>query len=390
MDARSVRDKVASVAAGFAADRVVRQARRSLDPADFAALRDAGFLLTGVPAHMGGLWRSLAESTRPLCEIQRALAHGDSSVALVSAMHPAVLSIWLSTPEVPAETQAGWEAQRRFVSDQALEGQWWGTITSEPGSGGDVGRTRAVAKRGAEGYRLSGIKHFGSGSGITSYMITTAVPEGEDEPDWFFMDVRGVPWDGSRGMTLVAEWDGHGMIATQSHGMSFESFPATRMGWSGNWRALSDAAGPFIGCLFTAVVLGILETAVESAREGLAKHPESLRPYDQVEWIRAESEAWVAAQCFEGMLKAVETKQVPHRDVLMGKESIAELAESCLLRICRVLGGGTFSRRSPFGHWFEDVRALGFLRPPWGLAYDLLYSTAWIAGATGYFGTSKS
>ena len=31
-----------------------------------------------------------------------------------------------------------------------------------------------------------------------------------------------------------------------------------------------------------------------------------------------------------------------------------------------------FAQHSPFGHWFEDVRALGFLRPPWGLAYDAL------------------
>ena len=50
----------------------------------------------------------------------------------------------------------------------------------------------------------------------------------------------------------------------------------------------------------------------------------------------------------------------------------AQLAESCRGRLCKVLGGGTFSRRSPFGHWFEDVRALGFLRPPWGLAFDAL------------------
>jgi hypothetical protein len=41
-----------------------------------------------------------------------------------------------------------------------------------------------------------------------------------------------------------------------------------------------------------------------------------------------------------------------------------------------VLGGGTFSQRSPFAHWFEDVRALGFLRPPWGLAYDQLFATS--------------
>jgi len=52
----------------------------------------------------------------------------------------------------------------------------------------------------------------------------------------------------------------------------------------------------------------------------------------------------------------------------------AQLAESCLLRLCRVLGGGTYSRRSPFGNWFEDVRALGFLRPLWALAYDGLFA----------------
>ena len=55
---------------------------------------------------------------------------------------------------------------------------------------------------------------------------------------------------------------------------------------------------------------------------------------------------------------------------------IAELAESATGRLCRVLGGGTFSRSSPFGHWYEDVRALGFLRPPWGLAYDNLFTAS--------------
>ena len=43
----------------------------------------------------------------------------------------------------------------------------------------------------------------------------------------------------------------------------------------------------------------------------------------------------------------------------------------------RVIGGGAFSQRSPFSHWFEDVRALGFLRPPWGLAYDGLVADSW-------------
>src|SRR5207248_1936644 len=84
--------------------------------------------------------------------------------------------------------------------------------------------------------RLSGQKHFGSGSGITSYMLTSAVPAGEAEPDWFFLPVRGAPWDGSTGVQLLAEWDGHGMIATQSHAFTFTDFPAPRFAWPGRCR----------------------------------------------------------------------------------------------------------------------------------------------------------
>jgi alkylation response protein AidB-like acyl-CoA dehydrogenase len=389
VDPDEVLEGVTAIAGSFAGDRTARQQRRSLDPADFAALRDAGLHLTGVPADAGGLWVDVATSTRPVAEILRALARGDSSVALVSSMHPSVLSLWLATPEAPAEHRAAWAAQRRAAYEAAASGEWWGTITSEPGSGGDVGRTRSVAAPSGDGYTLTGQKHFGSGSGITSFMLTTGLPEGETEPDWFFLDVRGLPWDGSRGVKLVAEWDGHGMAATQSHGMQFEKFPATRVAWPGNWRALSDAAAPFIGSLFTAVVLGILETAVAAARAQVGKNPDDLRPYDRVEWTNVESDAWLAEQAYEGMLRAVETKPVPHRDVLLGKESVAGLAESCLLRICRIIGGGTFSRRSPFGHWFEDVRALGFLRPPWGLAYDALFASAWADGGSGFFGATR-
>jgi len=377
-DPALVLDSVKQIAREFANQRRQRQLRRELDPKDFAALREAGFLLTGVPAEQGGLWVDLPRSTRSIAEILRTLARGDSSVALVASMHAAVLSFWLSTPRVPDPHADGWLAQREQVADSALAGNWWGTITSEPGSGGDVGRTRAVARSdGNSMWRLSGQKHFGSGSGITAFMITTAVPDGEQEPDWFYIDMRNRAWDGSSGVRLIAPWDGHGMQATQSHAFAFEGVDANRIAWPGNWKALSDAAGPFIASVFTAVILGILEEAVDCARKDLSTKKDSLRPYEQVEWARAEMEAWVAVQAYEGMLRAVEREASPLRSVLRGKTTVAELAESVLRRICRVMGGGTFARQSPYGFWFEDVRALGFLRPPWGLAFDVLYDLGW-------------
>ena len=172
-----------------------------------------------------------------MAETLRVLARGDSSVALVSAMHPTVLSFWLATPRVPEADADGWHRQRTEIFESALAGAWWGTIASEPGSGGDIANTRTTAvPDGAGSWRLTGQKHFGSGSGVTSFMITTAIPDGEQAPDYFVIDMRNRPWDGFAGARLIAPWDGHGMQATQSHAMSFDGVPASRIAWSAHLK----------------------------------------------------------------------------------------------------------------------------------------------------------
>jgi alkylation response protein AidB-like acyl-CoA dehydrogenase len=379
MDEQRVRDGVAQIAEGFNAKRSERQLRRHLDRADFEQLAAAGFTAVGTPVAAGGLWRDIKQSTRLISELLRTLARGDASVALVSAMHPAVLSFWLCQPDAPPEYGEAWRNQTDFVAGTALKGAWWGTITSEPGSGGDVGRTKSTAARGDNGdYLLSGQKHFGSGSGVTSYMITTALPQGEDEADWFYLDVHDASWDGSAGMKLVAEWDGHGMVATQSHAFEFTDYPATRLAWPGNLRAVSGVAGPLISSLFVAVIVGVAEEAYERARQQIGRRSASVNAYEQTEWTRIENEMWQIRSAYEAMQVAVEAKgSGAGLDTLHAKTAISELAESMTQRICRVVGGGTFHRASPFGAAFEDVRALGFLRPPWSLAFEQIWARTW-------------
>ncbi len=191
MEPETVLDNVKQIAEGFAAQRRERQQRTYLDKADFDALADAGVLRMGAPVSMDGIWDDVSSSTRPFCEILRTIATGDPAVALVAAMHPAVLGFWLTRPEAPAPYSQAWQVQTAELYQSALDGHWWGTMTSEPGSGGDITRSRAKATKQADGsYRISGQKHFGSGSGISSYMITTAVPEGETDADFFYMDMR--------------------------------------------------------------------------------------------------------------------------------------------------------------------------------------------------------
>ena len=128
------------------------------------------------------------------------------------------------------------------------------------------------------------------------------------------------------------------------------------------------------------MILGVLDEAIRTAKRQLEPKAEALRPYERVEWSRAELEHWLAVQAYEGALRTVESGDQPRSRyaTLRAKEAVADLAESSLGRVVRVIGGGTFSRRSPFASWFEDVRALGFLRPPWGLAYDNLFLSSFM------------
>ena len=98
----------------------------------------------------------------------------------------------------------------------------------------------------------------------------------------------------------------------------------------------------------------------------------------------AEQDHWLAVQAYEGALRAIEAGDhaLRRRSAPRRPWPSSPSARCCASR--RVLGGGTFSRRSPFAHWFEDVRALGFLRPPWGLAYDALFAD--VARVGGYVG----
>jgi alkylation response protein AidB-like acyl-CoA dehydrogenase len=378
---------IAGLAASWKADRAARQARRHLDLADFDRLRDIGFLHVVVPEAQGGLWAGIPASSRSVCGVLRTLASGDPSVALVSAMHPAVVGFWLA----PESTSPRWVEQRDAVTASAAAGIRWGTITSEPGSGGDIAKTRSTAEPRpgldvpipGDAYVVTGDKHFGSGSGINDLMLTSAVPnDGDGRPALFVLDVRGRPWDGSTGLRLVAEWDGVGMAATQSHAMRLEGCPAVRLAWDGAIEEITAAAGPFFALLFTAVILGVLDEAIGTARAQLAAKADELRAFERVEWTRAEMDHWVAVQVYEGALRTIESGDplAALHAGLRAKTAVAELAEATLSRLARVLGGGSFSRRSPFSAWYEDVRALGFLRPPWGLAYDGLFATSFPAG----------
>jgi alkylation response protein AidB-like acyl-CoA dehydrogenase len=360
-----------SVAAGFAEDVISRQKRRQLDPDDFEQLKGTGFLLTGVPADQGGLWKGPARSARMYAEMVRTIAHGDPSVALVASMHPAVTGFFLGVESVDDEPDA-WSAQRQWVIESARD-HWWGTVTSEPGSGGDILKTRSIATPEKDHFLITGDKHFGSGSGQADFMITTAKVEGSALPELFFLQNKDEPWDGSTGCKMTVEWDGIGMSSTQSHAFRFENFPAIKTVSREVLSKVASISSQISNMLFTGVVLGVADNAMGFARGKLEGKEEGMRAFEKMEWIRCQNELWLAEQSYEGALRAIEAgEDAAHITAVRCKITCAELIENALSRMSKVVGGASFSKAMPLAQWTQDVKALGFLRPPLPLAYDQL------------------
>jgi len=372
LDFQTFEESMDALIASWLPERSNRMARSALAGSDFDALADAGFTHTGVPVSHGGFWRDAAQSAAPVANVLRKLAAVDPSLALVASMHTTVLLFWISEP---TDAPTGWKKHRDSVLEEARSGHWFGTIASEPGIGGDILATRSTARPLSDGnWSMSGDKFMGSGSGITSFMLTIARPEGEDRPDVFLLDARNLPWDGSKGLTMVRAWDGLGMAATQSHAFRFEDVQVARHGLQGGALDLLPQIAPTLGVMFSAVIMGILDAAQVEAKRILGKRAQRLSSFEQSSWIEAEMQIWLAQKAFEGMSRSI-GRDDAGLEVLYGKLAVADLSERALASLCHALGGSSLSKSSPFGQWMQDVRALGYLRPPRALSHARIFET---------------
>lgn len=379
MDFQTLEANIDELVSAWMPQRATRMARLALDQNDFAAMADAGMTLVGIPVEFGGLWDTSQRPTLKTAALLRKLATVDPSLALVSAMHPTVLLNWINdAPDGPP----GWQEQRAEVFENVRKGAWFGTISSEPGIGGDFLATRATAVNAPDGagWLMSGDKYMGSGSGVTSFMMTTARPEGEDLPEVFLLDCRNLAWDGSQGLKLVREWDGAGMCATQSHAFRFDRVAVTRHGLIGGAVKRLPQNSSTVGYLFSSVFLGLLDAAGAEARRLFAARSRQPSSFEQTHFVKAMNAIWLANQAFSGMAQALERPD-PARDILHGKLAIADLAEQAMGLLAHAIGGASLSRSSPFAQWQQDIRALGHLRPPRPLTYDKLMEGAAAPGS---------
>ena len=248
-----------------------------LERADFDRLRDAGYLRASPPVQQGGLWEDVLAHPW-VCELFGRWP-GDASVALVSAMHPAVLSLAGHAPRPRAVPGRLGGAARARLPDRRRGGLWGDDPSRgrvgrrDQGGPGDGGGTGAGALARA---RSAGTT---SGAGPESPPLSRPAPArrrggsvrcGGGGAGLVRPRRAGRPLGRQHRMRLLAEWDGHGMAATQSHGFAFEDFPAERFAWPGHLADLQGAAGAVCGGCFTAQLVGVGDGAGTAREPGAA------------------------------------------------------------------------------------------------------------------------
>lgn len=365
-----VLDRLAALAATFAEDRRRRQAVTRLDPADLQAIADTGFHLLLVPREYGGLWESTARSTRPLAGALAQIGGADSSLGLVLSMEPFALFLtgWLADFD-PVLADDSWLEQRAGVFERLRDdGGAWGILLSERKGAPPCSAVAA----GGDGYRMTGDKSWGSGWGAVAFMITSAIPDGEEAADFFILDLVRAAAEGTARVTRP--WDGHGMAASNSDAVRLDDAWVTRIAWRGRQELLKGMrANPTVAARLAPTV-GILRSALVTA-EGRLRPAPPAQHYEAVEWARARAGGWLAEQALEGVVRtSEESRSAEEFDATgrLAKLALTELAEETMLHLTRALGASTYARSSPFGWWLEDVRALAYLMPPVSRAIELL------------------
>lgn len=359
----------ARAAAGLAAQHASGHDRDGTFPVEgLAELASSGYLALVVPREFGGGGATVTE----LVLGNLALAHGDASLALVVAMHGALLGRVrdASTWPAPLLERVG----REIASARAGTGALINSLASEPemGSPSRGGLPATIAKRVDRGYLLNGRKSFSSGSTVLRWgVISAAVHSASQDP---YLGNFLVPLS-TPGVRIEPSWDTLGMRATCSHTVVLEDAfvsneaevprVAARAGTPPFERAWSLSVA--------AVYLGVAEAARDYALQfargrkptalggkAIATLPSIRDRAGRIDLLLFEARgllvslarAWDAAPAasFEAALAAAK--------VVASNNAVAVVEQAM-----RLVGGSSMDRAAPIERHYRDVRG-GLHHPP--------------------------
>lgn len=279
--------------------------------ANFRSLQRHGLLALTVPRAQGGLGGGLGEAI----EVIGAVAKGDPSTALILAMQYLQHARLQDNPQWPAHLR------QRVVRSAVEDGALINSLRVEPelGSPSRGGLPATVARRSADGWRLSGCKLYSTGShGLTWYSVFARSDDADP-----LVGVWLVHKD-SPGVRIVEDWDHLGMRATCSHRIEFDDVPLPAdhaVNVAPASRRSPETELDATGLLWMGALLGaVYDGAARAARDWL------------VDWLRRRTPSNLGAPLaslprFQQAVGAIDSLLLVNRS-LLGDAAVQRLPES--------------------------------------------------------------
>ena len=304
---------------------------------------------------------------RTLAAVITTLAEADASVAMVYLMH--VLGAATISAARPSAAQAVTPILREIGAGRHLS-----TLAfSEAGSRSHFWAPVSRAHRNGHGVRLSAKKSWVTSAGhAQSYVVSALAPEGTGPTD---STLYILPAE-TRGLSVVAPWDGLGLRANASAPIALEDceissdFQLTDDGLG--FPAMLNVVLPLFSLGSSAVALGLCRAALagtvthlknakfEHLGQSLGESLPTLRAQLAAMQIDTDGLSARIDDLVEHLEKPRETTMLR---VLETKAAAGEVAISVTSAAMRVCGGAAFSKHLSIERLFRDAHAGAVMAP---------------------------
>ncbi|MFF7710912.1 acyl-CoA dehydrogenase family protein [Pseudomonas sp. NPDC007930] len=202
-------EQLAHLTAQLAASAAAVDRQAEFPHGNFALLQRHGLLGLTVPRALGGAGADLHSARKVIA----AVARGEPSTALILVMQ------YLQHHRLQDDTRWPLHLRERLAREAVQQGALLNALRVEPelGSPARGGLPGTVARRTAEGWRLSGTKIYSTGSHGLTWLVVWARSDDAEPLVGGFLVHKCSP-----GVRIVDEWDHLGMRATCSHRVEFD------------------------------------------------------------------------------------------------------------------------------------------------------------------------
>jgi alkylation response protein AidB-like acyl-CoA dehydrogenase len=341
----------------FAAKATENDRAATLPTAEVQQLRASGLLSLVIPKEYGGLGATWPEATKVVREFAK--VEGSLGQLYGNQVILSVLPIVSGTPE---------QAQH-YCCATAQQQLFWGNAFN-------TRDTRLKITPEAGGYRVNGMKSFGTGVVIAHLQVFAAVQEGVEYPVVFILP------KGRAGIVYNDDWDNMGQRRTASGSFTFNNV----------WVAADEILGPplnptgaFATFLFvvnqlikTQVYLGIAEGALQAARnytttmtrpwitsgvDSAAQDPYILHHYGEL-WTQLQAAIALsdrAAQEVQAAWEKGDNLTHPERgevaiQVYSAKAMATQVGLGIVNRMFEMMGSRATSNQYGFDRYWRDLR----------------------------------